>query len=395
MSNPVFRNKMSPPIGTSPVSLTALRASPSGPSAFTGPSGTNSLSTAGATVVADPSGAMPSVVQVTPGALAARVDWAPSDKGATKVSTSFRVMLSQAPNATAPHQFGNLQAAIVDPATGTVGSQQTVLALNWVKGTSTLQIQRGTSSYTNVPGVTLTAAAFITLNAWIDLGVDANGAPVNLAGVAVYDQAGVLLGTKTWTDVALTAQTGMSFVAGQWGKANTGDTGATMTMSAIAVDFGEAKDLGFAPSMAVTTAPVIDNIAPQEREGGERIHIAARVKPTTAGATAGSISTTTVGVYLWDGATPHPDAPLLTFAPPAVLSATNPTSGKTVTILASQNQEAVAPKLKQSAVYALRTTGSDSTGLSAAPVTHKVWVKAHPVWLDGKPATLTPGTGAK
>ena len=395
MSNPAFRNKMSPPIGTSPVSLTALRASPSGPSAFTGPSGTNSLSTAGATVVADPSGAMPSVVQVTPGALAARVDWAPSDKAATKVSTSFRVMLSQAPNATAPHQFGNLQAAIVDPATGTVGSQQTVLALNWVKGTSTLQIQRGTSSYTNVPGVTLTAAAFITLNAWIDLGVDANGAPVNLAGVAVYDQAGVLLGTKTWTDVALTAQTGMSFVAGQWGKANTGDTGATMTMSAIAVDFGEAKDLGFAPSMAVTTAPVIDNIAPQEREGGERIHIAARVKPTTAGATAGSISTTTVGVYLWDGATPHPDAPLLTFAPPAVLSATNPTSGKTVTILASQNQEAVAPKLKQSAVYALRTTGSDSTGLSAAPVNHKVWVKAHPVWLDGKPADLRPGTGAQ
>ena len=373
-----FRNRVSPATSGS-VTLTQLNANPpSGPSAFTG----QSVGTAGGAAVADPSGKQSSVIKVTPGAALARLDWKPGDLAATRVSSSHRIRLDAKPTGN-PWQVTNLQAGVVD-AGGAITSQATAVALNWVKATNSLQVQRGASKYDTLAGVALVPGQFLTFNVWADI---ATGD----VGVAVYDEAGALLGMQALTGVALSAATGTTFVTGQWGKTSTADTGATAYISSVAVDLGVANDLGAAPSMAVATPPTID-LAPHQRlDGGQRIVITARVKPTTPGATAGPTSCEVTGATHYDG-TPYPEAPLPAFAPVAETSAKTD-AGRTVTISASQNLEAGAPFLPQTAVYSLRITGSDSTGLPAAAQTCKVTVKAHPVWLDGKPADLRPGTG--
>ena len=375
-----FRNRVSPAIGGS-VTLTTLSSTPpSGPSAFTG----QSVGTAGGTSVADPSGKQSSVVKVTPGAALARLDWKPGDLAATRVSSSHRIRLDTQPTGN-PWQVTNLQAGVVD-AGGAITSQATAVALNWRPSTATLQLQRGPSKYDTITGITLPTGQFLTFNVWADI---ATGD----VGVAVYDEAGAILGTQALTGVALSAATGASFATGQWGKTSSAGTAATAYISSVAVDLGVAADMGAAPSMAVATPPAIDLVPHQRLDGGQRIVITARVKPTTPGGTAGPTSCEVTGATHYDG-TPYPEAPLPTFAPVAETTAKTD-SGRTVTISASQNLEAVAPFLPQTAVYSLRITGSDSTGLVAAPQTCKVTVKGHPLWLDGKPATLTPGTGAQ
>lgn len=385
----VFRNKTSPATGGA-VSLTTLNATPSsGPSSFTG----QSVGTAGGTAVADPSGKQASVVKVTPAAALARLDWKPGDLTATKVSSSHRIRLDTQPTGN-PWQVTNLQAGVVD-AGGTITGQATAVALNWVKGANSLQVQRGPSKYDTL-AITLIPGQFMTFNVWFDL-------VANTVGVAVYDEVGNLIGTQTLTGTALSASAGASIVAGQWGKTSTGNTAATAYVSSVAVDLGVANDLGASPSMAVSTPPTTWPVPHMVVDSGRQVVVYSRAIPTTSGAAEAGITTTVLSAKMdkahgsapltiipSDHTTTSGEAPQLMFSAPSVTSTTTP-QGKSVAVEPGRHQWATAPFCPWTVIYTCQTTGTDSNGLQSK-VTHQITVRGHVVWLAGKPAKPTRGT---
>lgn len=345
----IFRNNMTPTVGAA-VTLTRLNTSPSGPSAFTG----QTLSGAGATATADG-------VQVTPGALAARADHAPSDKTATAFSTSQRIRLDKNPVGNV-WQIASIIAGTVSEI-GAVSGERVVASLNWAKDSSTLQV-RSMDTYTNIPGLSLPVGVFFVANLWGDM-------KTGSVNVAVYDDAGTLLGGTSLT-TAFTA--GLSVAQYQFGRCNTGETTATATFSRIAIN-NTAVDLGASPQMAVSTPPTIDFIPNMDPEAFDPVLIAARVKPTTAGATPVGISVSVVSAKYVDTGEAA-DTSLLQFVDPQ--SRTNEI-GRPYTIKASECKVAIAPALKRTVEFVVRTTGVDSEGLSVS-ATSKVKVFAHSLW---------------
>lgn len=344
----IFRNKMTPAVGAA-VTLTSLNTS--GPSAFTG----QTLSGAGATATADG-------VLVAPGALAARADHAPSDKTATAFSTSQRIRLDKNPVGNV-WQIANIIAGTVSEI-GAVSGERVVASLNWVKDSSTLQV-RSMDTYTNIPGLSLPVGVFFVANLWVDM-------KTGSVNVAVYDDAGTSLGVASLT-TAFAA--GLSVTQYQFGRCNTGETTATATFSRIAIN-NTAVDLGASPQMAVSTPPTIDFIPNMDPEAFDPVLIAARVKPTTAGATPMGISVSVVSAKYVDTGEAA-DTSLLQFVDPQT-SRTNEI-GRPYTIKASECKVAIAPALKRTVEFVVRTTGVDSEGLSVS-ATSKVKVFAHSLW---------------
>ena len=361
-----WRNTLS---GSGAVSLTSLNTA--GPSSFTGGS------IKGGTFAANPgAGRTPVLKSVLSGADKSRLDLALTET-VSAVSSTIRVRFVGA-IPTATWQLLNWQASTPSQRTGYAINLQTSGLIQLAASGDSATVYKSTAAGIVKPDV------WLRINSWAD--IDAG-----TCGYAIYDEAGAQLATQAFTGIDL-GQVGVTkYVQAQAGKVDTSSSTATFMVSVLGYQLGEAVDMGPAPAMAVATPPTVDFIPAQIAEAGDVVWVTARAKPTTSGATEAGITTAVVSAVDSKGAAFPAAVPLLTFAAPASATATTPT-GATVTITPMQSQVTTAPYLPRTAVYTLQTTGRDSNGLAASR-THTLTVIGHPVWLDGKPADLRPGTG--